>query len=502
MAVFEVSKKIDILFIKPGDHKQIYQALGSEFAGIEPPAFAGLFATYARRKGLSVAIYDVPAMQVSAEQAAQTIVDTYDPLLIVITVYGLQPSASTQDMESAGKIARLIKEKKPDAKILMTGTHPAALPELTMRQECVDFVCDREGPVTAYRTALALKNKTEDFSAIPSLWWRDGKNIVKPQSQEPLLTDLDNEMPGIAWDLLPMDKYRAHNWHCFDHINERSPYASLYTSLGCPYRCSFCCINAPFGKSAYRMWSPETVVGQIDHLVKNYGVKNIKFVDEMFVLNKNHVKGICDLLIKRDYKVNIWAYARVDTVQEDMLERLKAAGFSWLCLGIESSSSHVRDGAQKKFKNNDIAQVVRRIQDAGIYVLGNYIFGLPDDTLESMQETLDMALELNCEFANFYSAMAYPGSQLYAEAVAKGWELPDSWSGFSQHAYHTKPLANQHCSAAEILAFRDKAFTAYFTHRPYLDMIKKKFGQDVVDHIGRMVSVPLQRKLLEERRAG
>ena len=264
-----------------------------------------------------------------------------------------------------------------------------------------------------------------------------------------------------------------------------------------PYKCSFCCINAPFGKNIYRMWSPETIVGwQIDHLVEKYGVKNIKFVDEMFVLNKNHVFGICDLLIKRDYKVNIWAYARVDTVQENMLDKLKAAGFNWLCLGIESGSSHVRDGSLKNFKNKDITQVVRRIQQAGINVLGNYIFGLPDDTQESMQATLDLALDLNCEFANFYCAMAYPGSPLYTQAVAKGLELPDSWSGFSQHAYHTKPLANQYLSAAEILAFRDKAFTTYFTHQPYLNMVKQKFGQDVVEHIRRMVAIPLKRKLI------
>ena len=78
------------------------------------------------------------------------------------------------------------------------------------------------------------------------------------------MDDLDHEMPGVAWDLLPMDKYRAHNWHCFEHINDRQPYASLHTSLGCPYKCTFCCINAPFGKPSYRLWSPETVIEDID----------------------------------------------------------------------------------------------------------------------------------------------------------------------------------------------------------------------------------------------
>ena len=241
------------------------------------------------------------------------------------------------------------------------------------------------------------------------------------------------------------------------------------------------------------------MIKEIDGLVENYGIKNIKFVDEMFVLNKNHVMGICDLLKDRDYNVNIWAYARVDTVQEEFLENLKAAGINWLCLGIESASDHVRDGALKKYGNDDIIDVVRRIQNAGIYVMGNYIFGLPDDSVARMQETLDLSLELNCEFANFYSAMAYPGSTLYDMAIEEGIELPGEWKDFSQHGYAAKPLSNNYCSAAEVLEFRDNAFNQYFSHRPYLDMVKDKFGQGVVDHISRMVSIPLKRKLLEER---
>jgi len=493
-----MAEGVDILFINPGDRKQIYQDLGDEFPAIEPPVFAGLFATYVRGKGRSAAIYDAPAMGASAGEAARVATEDYTPKLIVIVCYGLQPSASTQNMTAAGDIARLIREAGTTAKIMMTGTHPSALPELTMQQEAVDFVCDLEGPVTILKALQAIDAKANDFSGIPSLWTRDGSDIVPPSSAEALLTDLDNEMPGIAWDLLPMEKYRAHNWHSFDHIHDRSPYAAIHTSLGYPYKCHFCCINSPFGKSSYRMWSPESVIKEIDHLVETYGVKNLKFVDEMFVLNKSHVLGICDLLIERDYEVNIWAYARVDSVQDEFLDKLKAAGVNWLCLGIESASDHVRDGADKIYGNDEIKDVVRRIQAAGIYIIGNYIFGLPDDSIERMQQTFDLALELNCEFANFYSAMAYPGSPLYLDAIRDGTPLPDSWKDFSQHGYNAKPLANQHCSAAEILAFRDQAFDKYFAHQPYLDLVKEKFGQDVVEHIERMAAIPLKRKLLEE----
>ncbi len=490
-----VKKDVDVLFINPGSRSAVYQELGDTFSAIEPPSLAGLFATYIRNKGLSVAIVDAPAHNLSPQGVARFVAENYKPVLVVMVVYGFQPSASTQNMPAAGETCTALKELDGNYKIMMTGTHPAALPERTMREENIDYVCDREGPQTILQTALALKSSGPKFSGIPSLWYRDNGRIVSNPPGE-LMDDLDREMPEVAWDLLPMEKYRAHNWHSFERIHERSPYVSIHTSLGCPYKCSFCCINAPFGKSSYRMWSPDTVIKEIDVLVNKYGVRNIKFVDEMFVLNRNHVLGICDRIIERGYDLNIWAYARVDTVKDEFLEKLRRAGFRWLALGIESGSKHVRDGVEKgRFGTEQILEVVRKIQDADIYVIGNYIFGLPDDTLESMQETLELAIEANCEFANFYSAMAYPGSQLYRMAVEKGWELPDSWIGYSQHSYETKPLRTEVLGAAEVLKFRDEAFMRYFSNPKYLDMVRKKFGGDVIRHIEDMTRIKLKRKL-------
>ena len=487
---------VDVLFINPGNRRAVYQELGNDFSAIEPPSLAGLFANYIRNKGLGAAIIDAPAHNLSPEDVARQVADRYEPVLIVVVVYGFQPSASTQNMPAAGATVRALKAIDPRYKILMTGTHPAALPERTLREEACDYVCDREGPETILLTAQALKiSSTPKLNGIPSLWYRVQEVIMHNPPSE-LMDNLDTEMPGVAWDLLPMDKYRAHNWHCFEHIHARAPYVSLHTSLGCPYKCTFCCINAPFGKASYRMWSPDTVIKEIDILVNQYGVKNIKFVDEMFVLNKNHVLGICDHIIARGYDLNIWAYARVDTVKDEFLDKLNRAGFRWLALGIESGSKHVRDGVEKgRFGLEEILQVVRKIQDAGINVIGNYIFGLPDDTHESMQETLDLAIEANCEFANFYCAMAYPGSKLYTLAIENGWALPESWIGYSQHSYETLPLRTDVLSAAEVLKFRDQAFMTYFKNPRYLDLVARKFGPEVLRHIEQMTQIQLKRKL-------
>ena len=111
-----------------------------------------------------------------------------------------------------------------------------------------------------------------------------------------------------------------------------------------------------------------------------------------------------------------------------------------------------------------------------------------------MQETLDLALELHCEFGNFYSAMAYPGSALYEVALRNGWPLPEQWSGYSQHAVDTLPLPTKYLSGAEVLRFRDQAFETYFTSPRYLDMIRQTFGEATVRHIQTMTSHRLVRQ--------
>lgn len=493
----------DVVLVNPGSRTQIYQALGSALSAIEPPVWAGLMATYLRRRDISVAVIDANAEDLLPEETARRI-DEFAPRLAVVLVYGHNPSASTQVMPSAGAICAAIKARDTDAKVMLLGGHVAALPERTLTEEQADFVCAGEGLITIAELLAALVSCTEDYSKVRGLYYRqEGRICVTPPA--PNIQNLDEEMPELAWDLLPMDRYRAHNWHCFGFLDRRTPYASLYTTLGCPYHCSYCCIQAPFksGEAAlgyaanvntYRFWSPETIVADIDRLVLRYGVRNIKFADEMFVLNKRHVSRICELLIERNYDLNIWAYARVDSVKDGLEELLYRAGIRWLCFGIESGSARVRNDVLKTFEQDQIGRTIGRVRAAGISVIANYIFGLPEDDLDTMQATLDLAIDLNCEFANFYCTMAYPGSSLYRRALEEGWPLPHSWTAYSQHAKDSLPLPTKYLPARDVLAFRDSAFHTYFNRREYLDMLAVKFGTETATHVEDMASKKLERR--------
>lgn len=495
-----------LLFIHPGNHRKTYQELAGEFTAIAPPVWATFLAEHARRRGIDVAIHDT---NVSGwgEEVMDKLYGDGGPLLTVVMVYGHNPSASTQTMVPALAIIRDIKARDPGIRVAIGGLHPNALPERTLRESGADFLIRGEGgpAIAGLHEALRKGKATGD---VPGLAWLDADGRLAMSAPVEPSHDLDADYPANAWDLLPpLSFYRAHNSHTFqffrdskkpDFSDVRSPYAVLYTSLGCPFNCSYCCINSLFGKPMIRYWSLGTVFGWLDRL-HAAGVKHIRLDDELFVLHPKRVEQFCDHVIGCGYDFNFWAYARVDTIPEPrLLAKMKKAGFDWLCLGIESGNSGVRLGVSKNI-HRDIESIVRQIQSHDIYILGNYMFGLPDDTLETMQETLDLSIRLNCEFSNYYSTMAYPGSALYARIAAEHPEyLPETLNGYSQHSFECKPLPTKHLSAAEVLRFRDDAFDTFFKNEKYLAMVGEKFGDACVEHIRKMTAIRLKRKLYSQ----
>lgn len=490
-----MKNNVDLVIIKPGSPKKMYGDLSTSLSAIEPPFLGALIAGFIREKGYSVKIIDTEAEGLDVQDTADEIIKC-NPILVNIFVAGATPSSSsTPLMVITGEILKALKKKNSPIKTILTGIHPSALPERTLREEKTDFVGQGESFYTILELLEALKSgkKIEDYQ-IQGLWYLKDNEVVS-NGWGKIIQNL-GDLPLPAWDLLPMDRYRAHNWHCFEHLSQRKPYAVIYTSLGCPFNCTYCNVRTLYnGKPGIRFFSPQKVVEGIDLLVKNYKVKNIKFLDELFAINEDRVNRICDLIIQRGYDLNIWAYGRINTVNEKMLEKMKKAGINWVCYGIESGNKKVREGVSKLgFGQNAIRQVVKMTQDKGIYVLGNFVFGLPDDDLETMQETFNLVKELNCEYVNFYVTMAYPGSKLYEEATEKGLKLPENWLGFAQLNEETLPLATKYLSGQEVLLFRDRAFKEYYSNPEYLAMIERKFGLEKVSHIKEMLKHKIKRK--------
>ena len=503
-----MSKKLDILFVHPNASKKIYQGLSDKHSAIEPPIWAAMLANHVRSVGYSTKILDAEAERLNFDTAAKEI-DYINPRIVCFVVYGQQPSAGTQNMVGAVATADALKNINSEHKVLFVGPHVSALPIETLSNESsIDMVCLNEGVYTI-SNLVASDLKAENLRKINGLAFKDGDQIIRNDPERLVKrTELEHVLPGMAWDLLPdISKYRTAGWHSWSNNTDKSPFGAIYTSLGCPYRCSFCMINiinrtdnssniSSANSNVFRWWNPEFIIKQFDKMAE-LGIKNVKIADELFVLNPRHFLKICELLIERDYGFNIWAYSRIDTCKPRYLETLKKAGVNWLGLGIENPNEDLRKEIHKdSFKEVRIYDIMNHMRDAGINIAANYIFGLPHDTMESMESTLDFAMNNVTEMTNMYCAMAYPGSPLHLEAKAKGLTLPSSYEGYSQHAYETLNLSTDKLTSAEILKFRDYAWDKYHTSDKYLNLLENKFGKKARENIVNTTKIKLKRKQL------
>jgi radical SAM superfamily enzyme YgiQ (UPF0313 family) len=506
----------DILFINPGNAKKIYQKLADAAAAVEPPTWALLLAESTRKQGFEVEILDVNAERIPTGEAARRAVDS-GVRIICFVVYGQNVNAGTVSMSGAVELSEAIKSIRHSAKICFVGSYVQALPIKALTDESsIDIICLNEG-VYALHNLLKLSSfEVDELMTVKGLGFRDKDGtpvLTQPESVVPT-SRMDEDLPGYAWDLLPfqsrpLDLYRSPLWHADYDENQRSPYAAIQTSLGCNFGCSFCMINiinrddnAPVGVASeykgMRFWSTEHNLKQFDQL-NELGVSTIRIVDEMFLLYKKHYIPLCTELAKRNYSsdLRMWSYSRVDTVtNDDFLATVRKAGIRWLCLGIESATKSVRLEVSKgKFEDVDIKQVIDHVHNAGIEVMANYIVGLPGETPESMQSTLDFSIALCTSGWNMYAAMALPGSELYKNALDQGVELPKSYTGFSFHSVDTFPLGTETLTPAEILRFRDESFIRYHSDSKFLDRISKKFGVVAKENILKLCEIKLDREI-------
>jgi len=510
---------MDICFLIASSAKKSYQKLSETYAAIEPPTWALLLAQSCRSKDFKVSILDANAENLSNEQVLKKITNL-KPRVLCLVVYGQNVNAGTANMRGATDIANFLKENKISCPVAFIGSHVQALPVETLRKEKnIDIAFTNEGVYALWNLLKLDKFTPDELKNIKGIVYRDADKVKINLPEQVVPTNrMDIDLPGYAWDLLPyknkpLDLYRSPMWHAEYDFEKRSPYASLQTSLGCVFKCDFCMINlinrndseeigVASKYSNMRFWSTDFIIKEFDKLI-DMGVNTIRIVDEMFLLNPKYYIPLCKKLAERnkDDKLRMWSYSRIDTVKRpEILELVRKAGIKWLCLGIESGDKSVRlEVAKGKFEDVDVKQVIKKIHEADIDVMANYIFGLPGDTQATMKKTFELSLDLCTRGWNTYAAMALPGSYLYKNAVEKKYKLPESYEGYSFHSYETQPLQTDSLKPEEILEYRDKSFKEYHLHKPFLEKIEKKFGKKATDNIREMAKVNLKRKILGDQ---
>jgi anaerobic magnesium-protoporphyrin IX monomethyl ester cyclase len=298
----------------------------------------------------------------------------------------------------------------------------------------------------------------KDLAEIKGLACRSDGDIKINPPAEPL-SDYDS-LPLPAFDLLPdLDPY-------FENTPAGKPFTIIYTSRGCPFRCSFCV----FVGKKWNMKSPERVIEELRYLKRNYDIKTVSFFDETFTIDRERVVKICNAITSEKMDLTWYCNSRVNLVDEELLDIMRQAGCRGISFGIESGNQHVLDSVDKGVSVEQSEKAIKMVKAAGIKCYCSFVFGLPGETEETINETMDFIKRTLPTGAQFNVSVPYPNTQLYDLAVAEGWvpSAPD-W----RELYEFKSMmGNGHLNSQQIEAARLAAYrTLYTSPRWYLQNI-------------------------------
>jgi len=320
-------------------------------------------------------------------------------------------SCTTASVENAAKIARAVKEKSPGTRVLAGGPHITALPEETFRRfPDFDFAILGEGEAALPDLLEALEGK-KNPDQVESAVIRQGEKIrINPRRR--FIENLDS-LPFPAFDLLPKfpRAYRA------PFLNyQKGPAASLISSRGCPQSCTFC-DRSVFG-NRYRYFSEDYLWDLISFLYRQYGIRHLVFVDDQFAAFRPRLVHLCERMTHGGLNIQWNCDARVDSIDPDLLKRMKRAGCWMISYGIESGSQKVLDQIRKGITLDQAEQAVSWTQEAGIRAKGLFMIGYPEETEETLGETLAFIGRSRLDEMNLSFLTPYPGTEIYR--LAKG----------------------------------------------------------------------------------
>ncbi len=315
-------------------------------------------------------------------------------------------SATTLSINSAAILARVIKERFPNIKIIIGGCHISAIPEETMNEfGSFDIGVIGEGEETI-KELISKIERNEDLSTVDGIIYRHNGKIKRNDSRE-FLANLD-EIPFPDWGSL---KGFPEKFHPVLHKAKRFPATHILTSRGCPNMCTFC-DRSVFGNRC-RFFSAEYVIDMIKLLYDKYNIREISIEDDTFLLHKKRLIKICSNIIKNDINISWTCNGRVDAVNYDTLKLMKESGCWQIGYGIESGSQKILDSCKKNITIEQTKNAVKLSHKIGIEAKGFFIIGFPEDTKDTIRETINLALNLPFSDVTVTKLTPFPGTEIY-----------------------------------------------------------------------------------------
>jgi radical SAM superfamily enzyme YgiQ (UPF0313 family) len=435
-----------IAFTRQGRCQEREDVLGTT----KPPYSLALLATLLHDRGCDVRLVDATAARMSTDDViARLDREGFAPTLILF------PSTTpTLDADTA-EMTRL--KARYRAPIICFGPHASTTPAESMaRAAGVDGMLVGEPEDGAVQ--LASLESFDRAGDIPTLTWRRNATVFPNREHGTYSGFL--QMPSPAWNLVDLQTYSL-------PLVDK-PYIIVETSRGCPYTCDFCVAPIHQGHK-FRERSAKALVDEIEKSYRELGVEFFYLWGDTVTLNVKSFAAFCDELIARNLPIRWFGNARADNLTDPaFVHRLRRAGCWMLALGVESESDDVRKDMAKRLERQKIVTAFRNMREAGIRSFAFFIFGYPGETVNTMEHTIEYAIELDPDFANFYPAVPYPGTDLFAKAVREGMLTPDAAADWPRMEYSYYVMSGNGLNERVVMETIDRAKRRFFLRPGYL----------------------------------
>ncbi|TKJ28068.1 MAG: B12-binding domain-containing radical SAM protein [Chloroflexi bacterium B3_Chlor] len=442
---------------------------------LEYPIYLGYIVAVLEEAGVEVGFIDGVMEEMSIADFSRAVSSTRPDLVVI--------ECSTPSIDYDLETARAVKDSVDGTSVALIGSHATFFhEEILSDNPAVDAICRGEAEMTVKELALSLSSG-DDLRQVKGLSYREGEE-VRVNPVRPLIQDLDS-LPFPARHIVRHDGYRA-------AIYSGDCPTAMVSSRGCPHHCIYCLWPETLYGHKFRARSAANVVDEMEHVVRDYGVDEIYFDDDCLTLNKNRVLEMCRLLLKRGVDVKWIVQSRVDTVDREVLTAMKEAGCHYILFGVESGSPKMLEIMKKRISLDRGRQAFKDCRELGIRTQAFFLFGVPGETQETVEETIEFAKEIDADSTQFAIVIPHPGTELYETCMEQGWLVYDRWEDFAAEnsLIETDHLTREEVEEARIRAYRRYYFRPSFVAKSALGVrsfrdMKRLFrgGRSVLDRI-------------------
>jgi len=410
-----------------------------------PPAGLGYLATAVKEGGHQVSILDCLKDNYNYKKFLQE-VKKISPDLIGISLFSISISF-------VKKMVDMVKEELPKTIIVLGGPHVSSLPNRVLKNfEKVDFAVRGEGEIPLRQLVKALDSRERSFSQIPGLIYRENNEI---RVNEPYFPPNIEEYGFPAWDLIKPSEY-------FKYLSMGSGTVPVFFSRGCPFQCTFCAAKVTSGQRLRRR-GLDHIFSELHFLQKEYGIKRFVIEDEGFGVTKKFIMDFCQRIKRENFKADfaLGVGMRLDFIDQELLEAMKAAGFEKeIVLGIESGSERILKLMKKEINLDMVWEKVNLMNRMGFEPNGYFILGYPGETKEEMEKTIKLALKLGIREASFTAFQPLPATEATNALIASK-ELPEDYD-FTLVAQNKVVYAPKGMTTEELEGVRKRAILRFY----------------------------------------